>query len=234
MARSTFIRLALFTAIALAGLSAIGCSPQRVLPTLPPPTALPSMTGIASATVLAATTTPVTVPATDTPAIISTLIPTPDIRSPGTPTVKPSATRAPIPTSGTIPIKLFFVAIDDNGKSGKKIGCGDSLVAVNRSIPSTSAPLTAAVKELLGMHDQFYGQSGLYNALYQSRLTVAGISITNAKATINLNGSLTLGGVCDNPRVAAQLQQVALQFSTVKEVAINVNGVSLDKLLSEK
>jgi len=43
-------------------------------------------------------------------------------------------------------IDIYLVAVGDNGKTGKKIGCGDSLIAVTRTIKKTAAPLTAAMR----------------------------------------------------------------------------------------
>jgi hypothetical protein len=60
------------------------------------------------------------------------------------------------------------------------------------------------------------------------------VTLSAGKATIKLSGTLMLGGVCDNPRVKAQLEQTALQFSTVKDVAIFINNVTLDQALSLK
>ena len=77
-----------------------------------------------------------------------------------------------------------------------------------------------------------YGESGLYNALYQSDLQVESISLENGKAEIYLTGTMMLGGECDNPRVEAQLKQTALQFSTVQEVSIYINGKLLSEVLS--
>jgi spore germination protein GerM len=131
-------------------------------------------------------------------------------------------------------VKLFFVALGDGGKAGQKIGCGDSIVAVDRQIPATNSTLTATYKALFALTDKNDGPSGLYNALYQSKLKVDGISISAGKAVINLSGSLLLGGTCDNPRVQAQIEQTALQFSTVKSVSIFLNGVALEQVLSEK
>jgi hypothetical protein len=45
---------------------------------------------------------------------------------------------------------------------------------------------------------------------------------------------LRLGGVCDNPRLKAQLRRTVLQFPTVHSVTILINGVALRKLLSGK
>lgn len=143
-----------------------------------------------------------------------------------------TATRTSIASQGTMTVKVFLVALNDNGRSGKKIGCDDSAVAVNRTIPTTSAPLTAALKELLSLRGQNYGESGLYNALYQSSLKLGGVSIANKQATINLTGTYALGGACDNPRFAAQIEETALQFPTVTQVSVFINNVSLDKILS--
>ena len=46
-------------------------------------------------------------------------------------------------------INIYLVAVGDDGKAGKKIGCGDSLIAVTRTIEKTAAPLTVAIRELL-------------------------------------------------------------------------------------
>ena len=131
-------------------------------------------------------------------------------------------------------VHIYFVAIGDGGKSGRKIGCGDSLVAVVRPITPTAAPLGAALRLLLNDHRRIYGRSGLYNALYRSRLYVQRVSVVRGSATIHLTGRMALGGVCDDPRVGAQLRQIALQFPTVHSVAIYVNAIPLWKLLSEK
>jgi hypothetical protein len=85
---------------------------------------------------------------------------------------------------------------------------------------------------LLGIDDQYYGQSGLYNVFYQSDLSVDSIDIENGEAIIRLMGDLQLGGVCDSPRVQAQLEQTALQYETVGSVMITVNGETLESLLS--
>jgi hypothetical protein len=134
----------------------------------------------------------------------------------------------------TTSVKMYLVAVGDNGRSGKKIGCGDSLIAVTRRIAPATVPLSAALRLLLSDHHRFYGQSGLYNALFQSRLTVKHVIVRNGRATIRLTGRMRLGGVCDDPRVGAQLRSTAYQFSTVHSVTIFVNGVPLSRRLSER
>ncbi len=56
----------------------------------------------------------------------------------------------------------------DNGVSGTKFGCDDSLVAVEVPIAPTVGVLRAALNQLLSLKSSYYGQSGLYTALYQS------------------------------------------------------------------
>jgi len=76
-----------------------------------------------------------------------------------------------------------------------------------------------------------YGQSGLYNALYLSNLSIANAAVIDGEAVIDLKGNLVFGGECDIPRIEEQLHAIALQFHTVDSVSITINGVPLEKLL---
>jgi hypothetical protein len=147
----------------------------------------------------------------------------------------PTATQAvPDVTAGPQMVKMFLVAVGDNGISGEMIGCGDSLIPVQIEIGPSQGVLRASLEKLLSLKDRFYGQSGLYDALYQSDLQLDSVTVAAGKAVINLTGTLTLGGVCDNPRVAAQLEATARQFPTVSEVSIFINGKALADALSLK
>lgn len=132
-------------------------------------------------------------------------------------------------------VKLFFIALNDNGKSGKRIGCGDSVVSVAKPVQPTTEPLIAALEELLLVKTQFFGQSGLYNALYQSDLRLQSVSISKGGvATVQLLGTQAISGVCDDPRIIAQLRETALQFPSVREVQIFINTYPIEQLLSGK
>jgi hypothetical protein len=128
--------------------------------------------------------------------------------------------------------QIYLIALEDEGQSGQEIGCGDSAIPVTINIEPTIAPLTAALENMFAIDEQYYGQSGLYNALHQSNLSVQGIDIDNGHATIALNGDLQMGGTCDTPRVEAQLRQTVLQYSTIDTVSVTINGQPLDDLLS--
>jgi hypothetical protein len=131
-------------------------------------------------------------------------------------------------------VQIFLIAVDDNGQTGTPVGCGDSVVPVQVEIPPTQGVLKAALVALLSVKDQYYGQSGLYNALYQSDLQVESLSINGSKASVYLTGTVLMGGECDSPRVQAQLEQTVLQFQNVTEVAIFINGKPLVDILSLK
>lgn len=129
-------------------------------------------------------------------------------------------------------VNIYFIALEDNGVAGKKIGCNDSVVPVKREIAKTQTPLKAVLEELLSYKNQYFGESGLYNALYQSDLRFDSAVIQNGEAVIKLSGILQLGGACDNPRVKAQIEETALQFQTVSTVRVLINNKPIDDVLS--
>ena len=205
--------------------SAAGDTPVAAGSPAPVSTAVPTLNATvapllipsATPTRTAAPTTaaPTAAPATATPAAVA-----------------PTATRTF--TGRTMGVKVYVIARGDGGATGPKIGCGDSVVAVNRTLPYSTTPLTDAMKELLTIHDPFYGQSGLYNALTGSRLQVDSVALTGGVATIRLSGSVSIAGECDNPRFEAQLRHTALQFASVRTANIYVNGKGLGCLTSGK
>lgn len=133
---------------------------------------------------------------------------------------------------GKTKIKIFLVALEDNGQTGKMIGCGDSIVSVDRGEKNTQEPIKTALEELFSIKEQFYGQSGLYNALAQSNLKVDQASLDNNKATVYLSGTYSLSGTCDNPRFEAQIKETVLQFAS--EVKVFLNNKPLEEVLSGK
>jgi hypothetical protein len=169
--------------------------------------------------------------------VITGCLLTPPVRraTPETDAVTPSPVRV-IPSSArkNTPagsMKMYLVALEDAGRSGPAIGCGDSLVAVDVPAGDTKA----ALQELLNQHTMYYGQSGLYSALYQSNLVIDRFEIGEQKTEVNLTGKLILGGTCDAPRLKEQLTATLRQSTdSVNSVAITVNGIPLDELLSQK
>lgn len=138
-------------------------------------------------------------------------------------------------------VKVFLTVPEDTGAKGKMIGCNDILVSVDREIPHTKATLQASIEALLslpitynkdGQSSPYFGNSQMYNALYQSKLQLQKATIVNGTANIYLTGELITGGICDDPRVMAQLEETARQFPTVQQVSILVNGEAIGSYFS--
>lgn len=124
---------------------------------------------------------------------------------------------------------LYFVALNDNGDSGKAIGCGDSLVPV----ATTGVTLEETLKAFFALKDQNYGASGLYNALYNSALKADQI-VAGPAPSVALSGVVSLGGTCDTPRFQEQIEATIHQFSGFETAAITLNGKPLADALSQK
>jgi hypothetical protein len=178
------------------------------------------------------TATATTVPESPTPMVIA---PTPSntISAPTLP-APPDPPAAPSQTPGRQFVQIYLIGLEDNGQGGSPVGCGDSTIPVQVEITPTQGVLKAALEKLLSIKDQYYGQSGLYDALYQSDLQVESVTIEAGKTTVNLTGSLILGGECDDPRVQAQLEKTVLQFPSVTSADIFINGKTLAEALSLK
>lgn len=124
-------------------------------------------------------------------------------------------------------IKIYLVAVGDDGKTGKKVGCGDSLIAVTRTIKKTAAPLAAAIRELLQTPPHLDDSPNLENFWKGRNLKVRSVSIVNRTATIRLSGALSVAGVCDEPRIESQIDATARQFPTVKRVKVFIGEQTL-------
>ncbi|CAN5205699.1 hypothetical protein BH10ACI1_BH10ACI1_15890 [soil metagenome] len=128
-------------------------------------------------------------------------------------------------------IKVFLVALGDDGKKGTKIGCDDSLVPVMRTIKKTTATLKASIEELLSIPRDFDG--GLSNYWGGQDLKVKSVSLKSGTATIYLTGTNpAVAGVCDPPRFFETIEATAKQFSSVKKVKVFINGKALDKIIT--
>jgi hypothetical protein len=146
----------------------------------------------------------------------------------------PTATQAP-PAPDVSEVQIYLVAVGDGGSSGKAVGCGDSLVPVKRQIQPTHQPIVAALNALFEIKTQTVGESGLYNALYQSNLRVESADVDgNGIATVVLTGQVMMGGECDTPRFKGQIEQTIISSGGVQSANILLNGKTIDQALSLK
>jgi hypothetical protein len=156
-----------------------------------------------------------------------------------TATLQPATQTLPAPTATAtaLPyatVMIYYIGLGDNGVNGAPVGCGDSAIPQVYPVGFGQDSLTYAYDRLVRYREQTIGDSGLYNALYQSDLSLQSAQIEDGTAMIALEGTLMLGGECDNPRVKAQLEMIAGQFPGVTAVEITINGKPLDEALSLK
>ncbi len=130
-------------------------------------------------------------------------------------------------------IQIFVTA---DGTDGEKIGCDDNLIPyeVATTVPTDpSQHLEVAIQTLLTTEP--VGDREMNNALLASDLQISSAYVDeNGNATIELSGNLSLGGVCDGPRIQNQLEKTALAVSGIKSVEIFINNSPLADLLSGK
>jgi hypothetical protein len=142
--------------------------------------------------------------------------------------------NTPTTTAQTTQVKIALLDTTGSG-TGKSVGC-DNLVVVTRSVPATTAPLTAAINALYA-EPEGTQPSSTYNFIARTKATLKfdHATVVNGTANIYLTGSLSgLAGVCDDPRAAMQLTQTALQFATVTKVQLYLNDVATTLIPSEQ
>jgi hypothetical protein len=150
------------------------------------------------------------------------------------PTPEPSAAPPETPAgqaAGTQTVTAYYVLVDDGGAGGVRFGCNDSLAGIRRSVPGSTEPLAAAMRALL---DGSATPAGLYNALSGSSLTFLSGTTDGSTVTAYLSGSMRPGGVCDIPRIEAQLTQTAIASVGAIRAEVYINGVGLTEALSLK
>lgn len=118
--------------------------------------------------------------------------------------------------------------------TGKQRGC-DRVVMVERSITPTEAPLSATLGLLFSLNTEEVDGYHNFIASTHDTLSFERAAVEDGVAHIYLRGELSgLAGVCDNPRAAIQIEETALQFSTVSSVQLYLNGEATDLIPSER
>ncbi|MFF1831594.1 hypothetical protein [Paenarthrobacter sp. NPDC058040] len=147
--------------------------------------------------------------------------------SPSAPAAQAAAAQPPAELGPAV----YYVAINDGGSRGVRFGCNDSLVAV-RGAASSGDALTVALGRLLGAGMPLDNEAALYDSLAASSLHFVSGYVSGSTVVVNLGGSLRPGGVCDIPRIEAQLTHTVVSASGATRAEIYINGMTLEVALS--
>ena len=233
---------ALALALALSGcLPSAGPGPSPSTPLAGPATSSPPASSAPTGTPPTATTPPRPIEPTIPPAAPTAPAPTPSSTQgyaagpatapPPPPIVGAHPTPALLPEQ-VAPLTVYYIAMGDDGASGAQVGCGDSVVATFTAPERFRDQVGPTLRRLLADHRPLIGQSGLYNALYQSDLEYVSASFDGRTITVWLTGQFMLVGSCDIPRVKAQLEHSAMTAAGAESAVVYVNGVPIDDVLS--
>lgn len=152
------------------------------------------------------------------------------------PAPEPSAPPPAVPalgqSTGFQTVTAYYVLLDDGGAGGVRFGCNDSLAGVRRTVAGSAEPLATAIRALLDGAAE--PTPGLYNSLSGSTLTFLSGTFDGTSVTVYLSGSIRPAGVCDIPRIEAQLTQTAVASVGAIRAEVYINGVGLAEALSLK
>jgi hypothetical protein len=127
-----------------------------------------------------------------------------------------------VANESTVALILTEGAVPPAGaKIGETIGCNDkvALTTVAR-VSATDDPIHDALMSLFDVRESTHNQ--LYNSLYQSKLTVDRIISPDGVTTeVWLKGDIASGGVCDDPRIKAQIEGTVKRLRPVYKIYLN-------------
>lgn len=151
-------------------------------------------------------------------------------------------------------VKIAYIDLDkfaDEVQSGatssnpEMVGCGDSLSffsveAGEGAGMESSDRVNFALQKLFDpsvfaqAQESAKKKVNLYSALSSSNLALKSVQEQNGEVIVKLTGTLKLGGVCDDPRVVAQLNATIGQFFPGKTVVVMINDKALKDYMSAK
>jgi hypothetical protein len=125
-------------------------------------------------------------------------------------------------------VKVFF----SNPKLDPKAELDCAVMAESvRRVPKTTQTARAALEELLKGTTRAEREAGYVTAI-PTGVKIQSLSITNGVAKVDFSKELEPGGgSCAVTAIRAQIEKTFRQFSTVKSVAISIDGKSGDDIL---
>ena len=130
--------------------------------------------------------------------------------------------------------------VREDFRTGRRVGCGDSIAFIEKRIEPTTRPLEAIYRLLFSREEITIGTKYVNSLLPHTRegrtlqtpdgpqivrpLRFERVIIENNIAKVYLVGDFISVGTCDPPRVKAVLEFAAKQYPWIEEVEIYING----------
>ena len=117
-------------------------------------------------------------------------------------------------------VKAYF----NNNQMDPEYSC-NKVFPLEREVPKTTAVAKAAVEELLRGISLSEKNAGYFTSINEG-VKIQSLIIENGVAKVDFNGQLEfqVGGSCKAQAIRAQIEQTLKQFSTVRSVAISIDG----------
>ena len=139
-------------------------------------------------------------------------------------------TTPPVATTQTNQATVYMIKPDDNGiaTNSIKVGCGDSAVPVTTTTISQYdganpvASINAAILAIINMTANQFQAQNLQNPLGDQALSIQSVDQNGTQLVVHLSGQFSFGGVCEMPRVRAQIEE------TIKKAALPGNTYTID------
>ena len=171
--------------------------------------------------------------------------PTEETPTDETPAETPDETEEPAPTTpapnngyggkviGEISVKadegsvVVFLTAEKADYKGSdaymEFGCGSVLVPVKRALTKTQSDLAHAIVELIIIKQNAYAEVGLRNAVAPSAPTIklTNIKYEGTKRIIEFEGQFVSSGVCEDPRIKAQIEETIKLYAPSYEIRLN-------------
>lgn len=147
------------------------------------------------------------------------------------------ATTAEAVQSRIIPIAMLdYDAVGSQyirESSGTERGCDRVVLIEHVLAQATSAPLNASLEQLFAYERDTVGGWQNFVSTKNDSLTFDRAELDDGTAQVYLSGELgNLGGVCDNPRTAIQIEETALAYPSVNTVELYLNEEPTDLIPS--
>lgn len=122
---------------------------------------------------------------------------------------------------------VFFLTAEKADYKGSdaymEFGCESLLIPVRKELSKDQSDLATALVQLITTKEQAYADQGLRNAIAPSAPTIklTNIHYDGKTRVIDFEGSFKSAGVCEDPRIKAQIEETVKLYATDYRIQLN-------------